>query len=294
MLLSEYLTQVRQLVHDASGTDWTDAELTGHINAARLTLALDCHCVRDLKGPLDLIANQETYPFTGAVGGVNVTAGGSLYTSAPTVTFTGGSPTTSAAATAVLDSSGAVSAVYMTSWGLGYQSAPAVGFSGGGGSGAIAEPRTLLNVLDILSLTMRWSSWRTMLQKRVFSSFQAYVRANPTLRGVPSIWSPYREQQKFYVGQIPDSSNQYTIELDIVVLPDPLVVGTDADNQIIMPYADAVQYYAAYMALLKLQNPDIAIVQLRNYQRRTKQILTTRRSPWISDPYAAYAANYVR
>lgn len=291
MLLSDYLTQVRQLVHDLNGTDWTDTELIGHINTGRLTVALDTHCVRDLKSGLDLIANTESYPFNGSVGGIVVTAGGTLYTSAPTVTFTGGSPTTAALATAVV-TSGAVSSVYMTSWGAGYQSDPVIGFSGGGGSGASATATTLLNVLDILSLSMSWASWQTTLKKLAFTEFQAFCRTNPTLRGVPRAWSPYREQNRFYLYTIPDSSNTYQVGLDIVIAPDPLVNLTDSDTQIPTPYADAVKWYAAYVALYKLQNPDMATLAKREYKSRINQIIATRRSAWIRDAYQTFGQNW--
>lgn len=71
----------------------------------------------------------------GVVTGVTVTAGGSGYTSAPSVTFTGGGGT-GAAATATV-SVGAVISVTATAGGSGYTSAPMVGF-GGPGTGAAA------------------------------------------------------------------------------------------------------------------------------------------------------------
>lgn len=67
---------------------------------------------------------------------VTVTNGGTGYTSAPTVAFSGGAGT-GAAATAVV-TNGVVTAVNVTNVGSGYTSAPTVAFSGGGGSGAAA------------------------------------------------------------------------------------------------------------------------------------------------------------
>lgn len=71
---------------------------------------------------------------------INVTNGGSGYTSAPTVAFTGGGGT-GAAGTAVLGTGaneGKVVSVTITNPGQGYSSAPTVGFSGGAGTGAAA------------------------------------------------------------------------------------------------------------------------------------------------------------
>jgi hypothetical protein len=67
---------------------------------------------------------------------VTVTNGGTGYTSAPTVTFTGGAGTGAAAKAVILN--GKVIAIVMTNHGTGYTSAPTVGFTGGAGTGAAA------------------------------------------------------------------------------------------------------------------------------------------------------------
>ena len=72
----------------------------------------------------------------GYVASIAVTAGGSGYTSAPTVSFSGGGGS-GATATATV-SGGAVTGITITSPGSGYTSAPSVSFSGGSGSGATA------------------------------------------------------------------------------------------------------------------------------------------------------------
>jgi hypothetical protein len=77
---------------------------------------------------------------TGKIKTITVTAGGSGYTTAPTVVITnvgGGSPT-QATATAVI-TSGAVTAVTIVSRGANFTTAPAITFTGGGGSGAAAR-----------------------------------------------------------------------------------------------------------------------------------------------------------
>ncbi|MCA1598818.1 MAG: hypothetical protein LC769_07305, partial [Chloroflexi bacterium] len=78
----------------------------------------------------------------GAVSSVTVTAGGTGYTSAPTVSFSGGAGTGAAATAAI--TGGAVSSVTVTAGGTGYTSAPAVAFSGGGGRGGAGVPRALV------------------------------------------------------------------------------------------------------------------------------------------------------
>lgn len=72
----------------------------------------------------------------GIVDYVDVTTAGSGYTSAPTVSFSGGAG--SGAAGVALLSGGTVVGVVVTAPGSGYTSAPTVAFSGGGGSSAAA------------------------------------------------------------------------------------------------------------------------------------------------------------
>jgi len=72
----------------------------------------------------------------GAITAINVTNGGSGYTSAPTVTIAGGRGS-GATATATV-SGGAVTGVTIVSGGTNYDSAPRVTFTGGGGTGATA------------------------------------------------------------------------------------------------------------------------------------------------------------
>lgn len=78
---------------------------------------------------------------------VTVTAGGSGYTSAPTISFTGGGGS-SAAATATINADGEVNGAAVTNQGTGFTSAPTVSFSGGSGSGAEAKA-TIIAVLEL-------------------------------------------------------------------------------------------------------------------------------------------------
>lgn len=73
---------------------------------------------------------------TNTVASGTVTAGGTGYTTTPTVAFSGGGGT-GATATATLTGT-AVSAITITNAGSGYTTAPTIAFSGGGGTGATA------------------------------------------------------------------------------------------------------------------------------------------------------------
>lgn len=72
---------------------------------------------------------------SGSVASIQMVLGGAGYHTPPTVTLTGGTPTTPATARALI-SGGRVTGVVVTNRGAGYQSTPSVAFSGGIGSGA--------------------------------------------------------------------------------------------------------------------------------------------------------------
>ncbi len=81
-------------------------------------------------------ANNGTITSSGKVISIEMTNAGSGYTSAPTVSFSGGGGS-GAAATAVLSGT-TVAGVVITNQGSGYTAAPTVSFSGGAGSDAAA------------------------------------------------------------------------------------------------------------------------------------------------------------
>jgi hypothetical protein len=83
---------------------------------------------RRVGNPLDVTAH---------ISSIEVTDGGSGYTSSPTVTIDGGGGT-GATAHAVIGDGGKVVRVNVTNGGNGYTSVPSVTFDGGGGSGAFA------------------------------------------------------------------------------------------------------------------------------------------------------------
>ena len=74
---------------------------------------------------------------TDSIQGIDITAGGTGYTTTPTVTITGGVGT-GGAAVAVINDSGVIIGINVTNKGSGYTSAPSISIAGGGGSGATA------------------------------------------------------------------------------------------------------------------------------------------------------------
>ncbi|MFZ2492275.1 MAG: hypothetical protein WA208_12405, partial [Thermoanaerobaculia bacterium] len=126
--------------------------LTDDYNATPRTASVDVY----VTATPTLTLTETAVPSTQRVVYVDVTNGGSGYTTAPTVTFTGGACTTAPVGYANI-SSGIVTGVTITEPGAGCTSAPIIGFTGGGGLGAAATatigPRPGDTILYTLTVT---------------------------------------------------------------------------------------------------------------------------------------------
>jgi hypothetical protein len=97
---------------------------------------IDAVSIQSNSGAVQSLRSLNATNYDDYVTFVSLTAGGNAYSSAPTVSFTGGGGS-GATATAFI-TNGAVIGFRMVSLGSGYTSAPTVTLSGGGGSGASA------------------------------------------------------------------------------------------------------------------------------------------------------------
>jgi hypothetical protein len=312
MLLSDYIAQVQFLVHDQTFSDFTQAELISAINNARKVVAEDFQCCRvaylapsQIGAPsspfyqsVTVPPLQEIYPLVGQNGlngqvvGATVTAGGTNYTAATTVTFAAG-PTGSTRATAVpVIVAGVITGINMTAWGTGYTpalpgtaSVPAVTIAdSGGGSGATATATMFNNVFNVISISYLWGNQRYMLCWRGFTLFQAYMRSQTffTQRG---LITTIHQQAGFVLIQ-PPPDQSYVTEWDVICVdPLPLVLTTDLDTQVTAPWNDAVQYWASYLCLMKLQNFQQAEFMLKLYSARVPKIIIGAGGVRIPNPY---------
>lgn len=287
MLASDYISDVRELVHDLTTTDWSDAELLRWVNQSRTRVALDLHCVRQLIAGLTTCSQVEIYPINGGIGGLTLTAGGSNYSASPTVTI-GAPPAGGTQATAVaVVQSGVITALQMTSWGSGYTSTPSVVITDSTGTLATATAILVNNVLDILSCTALYpgNAQGMTLAWFPFTVFQAWMRANRLQFGFPASWSMIRESNQLYLGRPPDQA--YNFEIDAVTLTTDLATTSSLETQIIPPNDDAVKFYAAFLALLKLQNfAQAAEMRDKIYKPRILELQSTKQDRRFTNVYA--------
>jgi hypothetical protein len=90
-----------------------------------------------------------------------------------------------------------------------------------------------------------------------------------------------------YIGPKPDQV--YTIELDTVVLPNPLVTGSEDDLQIASPFFEAVAYYAAHKAKYQEQSYGESEIFKQEY---TKQVLGALNSTFTRRLPSVYQSGY--
>lgn len=305
MLLSEYKAQVQFLTHDASNADFSTAELTTVVNNARKAVALDMHCVRDsylvpqanspnvtLYRPVSTILNQEMYPLVGTnnkngiVVGANVTNGGANYTAATTATFAAAPAGGVTALASPVIASGVITSINVTTWGTGYTAGtlPAVTITdSGGGSGAAATAVMFNNVFNVLSISYIWGNQRYMLRYLAWTLFQAYLRSQINFRQRGVYWTIHPQNNYVLISPAPDQA--YQTEWDVLSTPMALVNDSDVDTQVLPPWDDAVQYYAAMLCLTKLQNFEQAEYMQAKYDKRVPRVITGAGEVRMPNPY---------
>lgn len=286
MQLSDYQLQVQELVHDTAAIDFTLAELTNFINNSRNRVALDFHSVRQILQNASLIAQQEQYPMFGGIVGLTIANGGVNYTN-PTITI-GAPPAGGVQATAVaVLSSGVITQINMTNWGTLYAPTPtspiSVNVTDATGSGASLVALGTTNIFDINSISVLWGTQRYTMGWLPFTPFQAFCRSNPTLRRQPAVWTVVNETNTIFVYPFPDQA--YPIDIDAIAQPTPLVNNSDVDFQVIPPWNDAVQFYAAHLAMIKYQNFGQAEYFKKTYTERRDEIQRTRQDRRIPNIY---------
>ncbi len=127
------------------------------------------------------------------------------------------------------------------------------------GGSAICATTGVNGIIGLKSISLNWGgaagSNAYMLDYWDWSSFQAYLRfyGQQGLQGNPAVWTRYGNN--IYLRPVP--TQVYPMQWDCICSVINLV--TDSTPEAIpYPFTDAVQYYAAYLALLNAQRPQDA------------------------------------
>jgi len=283
--LDNYLTQVEYLLHDSNNNFWTQPQLTGYINEARSQLVRDTGCLRTVQNTSTPIAssnpylstNTNTTPATPWVASTAVTAGQYVFSNIYIYQYqTSGTSGTAAPAyptgtnifpptTTFAD--GTATLLYV-------QNAEIIPFQ--------ALPNGI-NTVDILNINLYWGNSRIPMRYLPWSDFTSQLRYWQNYIGRPICFSVYGQQQ-IYIAPVPDQS--YYIELDTVILPDPLTTLSQVDT-ILDPWSTAVQYYAAYKAKFYEQSYGEAEIYQQQYNKKVLNILNSTYTRRIPNPYSS-------
>ncbi len=303
--LTEYQTEVLELLHDPSNTYFSVTDVNNYINRARLRIAGKGQCVRLLLSG-------------GTITAIAVSATGSGYSGTPTVTVTGSGQ--QAAATATIGGGG-IATVTLTNGGWGYitgTTTTVTATGSGGGSNAtftttidnsltavpgqevyqfstantLAQSQTLVagvqSVEGVLSVACAWganAAMKPMLNEMIWSEFQAYYRSyNTGMQSYPTIWSKYGQgvSGSIYVWPLPSQASQ--MDWDTWCLPIALTSSTSAEA-IPYPWTTSVAFYAAYLAYFNAQRFDDASNMKKEYEAKMLEAVTMAQNPFVQNYY---------
>jgi len=132
--------------------------------------------------------------------------------------------------------------------------------------------------MDIININLYWVNSRLPLLYRPWTDFNAQLRYWQNYTGRPVAYSMYGTQS-FYLGPVPDQV--YTMELDTVIEPTPLVQQNEVDT---IPdiWTAPVAYYASHTAKFKEQSYGEAEIFKQQYMKNVQALLVgsyTRRLP---------------
>jgi len=277
--LSQYITQVQYLLHDATGVFYTQTQLTSYINQARERVVRDTGALRTIQ--------TLTVP-------ASPTAGGQA-------------PVLWTANTAVTVGQQLVSNIYTyivtTAGTTGSTAPPSPDSSNSNYSGNVYPPSTPfldgtayiqyvgnaeqinyvtlpsgVQTLDVLNINLYWGNTRVPLRYLPWTQFNAELRFWQNYIGRPICFTQYG-QGSIIIAPVPD--NIYTVDIDTVILPTALTNPSDIDN-INDPYNTPVPFYAAYLAKYYEQSFGEAEIYKQEYNKHVQAVLvaiSTRRMP---------------
>ena len=140
-----------------------------------------------------------------------------------------------------------------------------------------------INTVDILNINLYWGNSRIPMRYLPWSDFTSQLRYWQNYIGRPICFSVYGQQQ-IYIAPVPDQS--YYIELDTVILPQPLTTLSQVDT-ILDPWSTAVQYYAAYKAKFYEQSYGEAEIFQQQYNKKVLNVLNSTYTRRIPNPYSS-------
>lgn len=285
-----YLKGSQRLLRDQRIDAINPGDFIDYINEARREVAMRAQCLPVLT------------PITGSIIGWKVTNGGANYTNpvlvVSTPDFPSGNPPfpngSQATAQAIVQG-GVITNIESVFGGYGYYQ-PSIAITDSSGSGAAAVPiMSFINQLQpgqetynfsdvdlsqfpgiasifmVRSVSIIYSNYRYSLACPSFSVYQGLIRNYPnTFEYTPFYCAQFGRGTggSFYMYPLP--SQQFQMEWHALCLPADL-----ADDQSVdvlpQPWTDAVKFFAAHLAMLEIQNFNVAQGYLQMFDQYMKR-----------------------
>ena len=276
---SNYITDLRRLLHDSNDRFWTLQEKTDYINRGRQRVVRDTGCNRVLTTGY-LSPNVEVYNFGGVTSLILNNPGSNYNTNNFQIQFSGGNGS-GAYYLGHINGVGPITSVTLGNQGTGYTSQPTPTFTAGGGLHASGTAYIIpAGTFDMVDVYPYWSTnYRQRCGYRPWSVFSNQFRSIANYLGPPRFFSVYNNRQ-IYLAPIPDQA--YKVDWDCVVEPADLAINDTAVDSIPFPYHDPVSFYAAFLAKQKEQKMGEADAFQKEYVRQAKASINssfTRRIP---------------
>jgi hypothetical protein len=310
-MLTAYITEVQELLHDPNATYFSTTDLTNYINRARNRIAARSQSIRLLLSGGTIIA-------------LAITSGGTFANNgAATVTVNGAGQ--QGTATGVI-SGGTLTSITLTNGGWGYVTGTATSITVTDPTGAapsvaptftitidnslttvpvqevyqfataatLAQNQTLLpgvqSIIGVFSVACAWganAAMKPLLKPVVWTDFQAYYRSyNTGMQNFPTVWAQYRSgvAGSIYLWELPSQASQ--MDWDCWCLPVTLTADS-IPEALDYPWTSPVAYYAAYLAYFNAQRFDSAEKLKQEYDDRMMQAGQMTQAPFVPDYYAS-------
>lgn len=300
MALTAYQQDTQRLLHDPSATYYSLSDLTAYINKARNQIALESQSVRVL--------------VCGVISTITVTAGGSGYSAATTMSVAG----SGMGGVVVPDiSGGVITSATVVAGGTSYDTSAnttVTATDSGGGSGATfsaglvggnlttvgqeiytfasrnsaaqAINSGVNQIVGVMSVSVSWGSMKPMLDRRTWTDFQANFRAWTTgYVGQPAVWAQYGQGVNGSIYLCPMPAQVLNMDWDCFCEPIALVDDTTVEA-LPFPWTDAVQYYAAHLAYANSQRQADADAMMKLYVDNMKRARAMSDPSFIPSPYS--------
>ena len=285
--LFTYMKAVQRLINDAGQILVDPGDLIDHINRARRMVAARAQCIRVLT------------PISGAIKSCTLLTGGSGYTANTKVVISkpdfpssyGQFPNGNQATAKFTVTSGVITDCEMTYGGDGYLQ-PTMSFTDTVGTGATVTPNlSFINTLNagqevypfsaidmsmfpgvgditaVLSTTVIFSNYRYGLPKYSFTKYQFLIRNYAQqFQYTPGLCAQYGQGSSGSLYVYPLPSQQYQMEWDCICSPQDLIFDESVE---VIPdtWSDCVEFYAAHLTFLQLQNHNSARAMLELFEK---------------------------